>query len=127
MQTELGSKFFRDKMGVVSVPSRCSCIQNTKYKTHTGKTKASKKITTDLSTDALLELRHSVIMLLLLPRHDRVLRISICKQQNTERKSARSLLRGLPSSNPKTQDLKKPGVKRSLTMVITSTNHGYNS
>jgi hypothetical protein len=72
-------------MGVVSVPACRSCIQNTKYKTHTDKTKASKKITTDLSTDALLELRDSVIMLLLLPRHDRVLRISICKQQNTER------------------------------------------
>jgi hypothetical protein len=85
IQTELGNKFFRDKMGVVSVPACRSCIQNTKYKTHTDKTKASKKITTDLSTDALLELRDSVIMLLLLPRHDRVLRISICKQQNTER------------------------------------------
>jgi hypothetical protein len=85
IQTELGNKFFRDKMRVVSVPSCCSCIQNTKYKTHTGKTKASKKITTDLSTDALLELRHSVIMQLLLPRHDRVLPISISKQQNTER------------------------------------------
>jgi hypothetical protein len=53
--------------------------QNTKLTLE--RRRQAKKITTDLSTDALLELRNSVIMLLLLSRHDRVLQISICKQQ----------------------------------------------
>jgi hypothetical protein len=90
IQTKLGNKFFRDKMGFVSVPSCCSCIQNTKYKTHTGKTKASKKITTDLPTDALLELRNSVIMLLLLSSHDRVLQIGDLQTTKTLNARARA-------------------------------------